>query len=64
LVVALDGEGRRLLAGRIANDQPAILQLLEAVDSLAAEVTWAIDVPDGNAGLILAVLWAQSRPVL
>jgi transposase len=62
--VVLDADGTKVLSRRVANDEPELLQLLADVMVLADEVTWAIDLPDGGAALIIAVLVGHDQRVL
>ena len=54
--VVVDGDGQRLLSRRVANDEAALLDLIDAVTVLAdgGEVTWAIDLNHGGAALLIA----------
>lgn len=54
--VVIDEDGGRLLSRRVANDEPELLQLLADVLSLGDEVTWGIDLADGGAALVIALL--------
>jgi transposase len=62
--VVIDGEGRRLLSRRVANDEPELLALIGAVTALAEQVTWAIDVPDGGAALLIGLLVAGDQQLV
>ncbi|MGW0570244.1 IS110 family transposase [Streptomyces tauricus] len=62
--VAIDESGRRLLSRRVANDEPELLQLLADVLDVGDEVTWGIDLADGGAALVIAVLLNHGQPVL
>lgn len=53
---AIDGEGTKLLSRRVANDEPDLLQLITDVLALGDEVIWAIDLADGGAALVIALL--------
>ena len=44
--VVIDGDGKKLLSRRVANDEPDLLALIGDVTALAGEVTWAVDLPD------------------
>ena len=43
--VVIDADGKRLLSRRVANDEAALLELINAITALAdgGELTWAID---------------------
>jgi transposase len=64
--VAIDDDGQRLLSRRVANDEAALLESIDAVTALAdgGEVTWAIDLNHGGAALLIALLIAAERPLL
>ncbi|WP_330328841.1 IS110 family transposase [Streptomyces sp. NBC_00536] len=59
--VVIDENGRRLLSRRVANDEPELLQLLADVLDLGDEVTWGIDLADGGAALVIAVLLGHGQ---
>ncbi|MGW0552585.1 IS110 family transposase [Streptomyces altiplanensis] len=61
--VAIDESGRRLLSRRVANDEPELLELLADVLVLGDEVTWGIDLADGGAALVIAILFNHDQPV-
>jgi transposase len=62
--VVIDGEGRRLLSRRAANDEPELAALISDVAALAEQVTWAVDLPDGGAALLIGLLIAAGQPLL
>ena len=64
--VAIDVEGQRLSSQRVANDETALLELIDAVRALAdgGEVTWAIDLNAGGAALLIALLIAAEQRLL
>jgi transposase len=62
--VVIDSDGRRLLSRRVANDEPELLKLVGDVTALADEVTWAVDLPDGGAALLIGLLVGRDQPVL
>ena len=43
-VCVLDADGTTLLSVKIANDEAEILQLIAAVDGLADQLVWAVDI--------------------
>ncbi|MGW2426140.1 IS110 family transposase [Streptomyces sp. NPDC001709] len=59
--VVINGEGDKLLSRRVANDEPELLELIADVLGLADEVTWAIDLPDGYAGLVITLLVSHGQ---
>jgi transposase len=62
--VVLDTDGKVLLSRRVANDEPAILELVAAVSARAEQVRWAVDQPGGGAALLLGLLWARDQQVV
>jgi hypothetical protein len=60
-LVVIDADGRRLLSRRIGNDEPELELAIAATRALAAQVTWAIDLADGPAALIIAMLLARQQ---
>lgn len=62
--VAIDAEGRKLLSRRVANDEPDLLALLTDVLALDGEVTWAVDLADGGAALLITLLLAHGQHLL
>lgn len=64
--VVIDAEGQRLLSQRVANDETALLELMQTVTALAdgGEVTWAIDLNHGGAALIITLLMAAEQRLL
>ncbi|KOG26597.1 MULTISPECIES: IS110 family transposase [Streptomyces] len=61
--VAIDESGCRLLSRRVANDEPELLELLTDIRALGDEVTWGIDLADGGAALVIALLVGHDQPV-
>jgi hypothetical protein len=53
----------RLLSRRVANDETDLLALVGEVARLG-EVVWAVDVIDGGAALLLAILLGHDHTVL
>lgn len=64
--VVIDGDGQRLLSRRVANDEPALLELISTVTTLAGDgdITWAIDLNAGGAALLIALLIAAEQRLL
>ena len=62
--VVIDSGGKRLLSRRVANDEPDLLALIADVRAQGDQVTWAVDLPDGGAALLLGLLVAADQPVL
>jgi transposase len=64
--VVIDAEGQRLLSRRVLNDETELLRLITDVVALAAHdtVTWAIDLADGGAALLIGLLAAGDHGLL
>src|SRR5690348_15630241 len=62
--VVLDQNGDRLLSRRVANEEAELLTLLADVLALSEEVTWAVDVADGGAALLIALLIDQDQRLI
>jgi transposase len=61
--VVIDADGKRLLSRRVANDEPELVALIGDVTALG-EVTWAVDLPDGGAALLIGLLVTRDQVVL
>ncbi|MEU5840201.1 IS110 family transposase [Streptomyces diacarni] len=62
--VAIDEAGKRLLSRRVANDETELLKLLADVLALGEVTAWGIDLADGGAALIIAVLLNHDQHLL
>jgi transposase len=62
--VAVDADGKRLLSRRVANDEPELIALISDVTALGDEITWAVDLPDGGAALLIGLLVARDQALL
>ena len=64
--VVIDADGKRLLSQRVANDEAALVELINAVTTLAdgGEVTWAIDLNGGGAALLITLLFGRDQRLL
>ncbi|MFB7085422.1 IS110 family transposase [Streptomyces sp. NPDC056296] len=62
--VVIDESGKRLLSRRVANEETELLKLLTDVLGLGDEATWGIDLADGGAALVIAVLLNHGQPLL
>jgi transposase len=62
--VVIDADGKRLLSRRVANDEPELLVLLADVAALGERVTWAVDLPDGGAALLIGMLIGHGQALL
>ena len=63
-VVVIDREGTRLLSRRVANTEPDLIELIDTVRSSAEDLTWAIDLTDGPATLVIALLLTRGHRLL
>ena len=63
-MVVIDGEGRRLLSRPVANDEAELADLVDVVLQLAGTLTWAIDLADGGAALMITLLLDRGQRVL
>jgi transposase len=61
--VVIDADGKKLLSRRVANDEPELLSLIGDVTGLG-EATWAIDLPDGGAALLIGLLLDTGQELL
>lgn len=62
--VVIDGEGRRLLSRRVANDEADLIMLIDQVGRLGDDVTWAVDLNAGGAALLIALLVQADQRLL
>ncbi|MFD4401553.1 IS110 family transposase [Nocardia sp. NPDC058499] len=62
--VVIDSEGKRLLSRRIANDETELLRLMGDAADFGDQATWAMDVPDGGAALLIGLLVAHDQRLL
>lgn len=60
--VVIDDTGKRLLSRRVANEETELLRLLGNVLDLGEVTAWGIDLADGGAGLVIAVLLNHGQP--
>lgn len=63
-VVLVDADGRRVLSRRVANDETELGAVIDAVLGKAKRVTWAIDLVDTPAALIIALLLQRDQPLV
>jgi transposase len=52
----VDGDGKRLLSAKIANDEAEIVALVANAGAMATELTWAVDIIGAPSALLLALL--------
>ncbi|MGW4928632.1 IS110 family transposase [Agromyces sp. NPDC004153] len=64
--VVIDEYGNQLLSRKVSNDEDELLELLADVRDLAGdgELTWATDLNQGGAALLISVLVAHGQEVL
>ena len=64
--VVIDADGKRLWSRGVANDEAALLELINAITALADgdELTWAIDLNAGGAALLIALLIGAEQRLL
>ncbi|PJE93879.1 IS110 family transposase [Streptomyces carminius] len=62
--VVIDDTGKRLLSRRVANDETELLKLLGDVLDLGDEAVWGIDLADGGAALVIAMLLNHGQQLL
>lgn len=62
-VVVLDSDGQGLFSQRVANDEPALVGVIEGVGALADVVTWAIDLHSSESALLVALLLDRGQTV-
>jgi hypothetical protein len=62
-VVVIDSDGRPLLPRRVVNDELELAALIDLIRDRVRELTWAIDLADGAAALMIALLLHRDQPV-
>ncbi|MER6977454.1 IS110 family transposase [Streptomyces carpinensis] len=62
--VVIDDTGKRLLSRRVANDETELLQLMADVLALGEVTAWGIDLADGGAALVIAILLNHGQHLL
>jgi Transposase len=62
-VVLIDGNGRRLLSRRVANDELELAALIDVIRDRVTDLTWAIDLADGAGALMIALLLHRAQTV-
>ena len=63
-VVVIDADGRQLLSRRVANDEAELGGLIDVALLLAPALTWAVDLADGAAALVITLLLGRGQRVL
>jgi hypothetical protein len=62
-VVLIDANGCPLLSRRVVNDELELAALIDVIRDRVTELTWAIDLADGAAALMIALLLHRDQPV-
>lgn len=62
-VCLIDADGVTVWTSKVVNDEQSILDAIARVTSLAADVTWAVDMTGTMAGLLLPLLAAHAQRV-
>ena len=60
---AVDETGKVVFSQQVTNGQAAIEALIARAGKAGGEVSWALDMTSGTAGLLLALLWQTGQPV-
>lgn len=60
---AVDETGKVVFTRKVANGQAEIEALIARASKAAAQVRWAVDITSGAAGMLLALLLRDGRPV-
>ena len=55
-VVVIDGDGKQLLSRRVSNDEADLVALIDSVRARVRRLSWAIDLANGPAALVIALL--------
>ena len=63
-IVVIDRDGTRLLSRRVPNHEPDRIKLIDIVRAHTSELTWAVDLPDGPASLVIALLLERDQHLL
>ncbi len=61
--VVIDRENNQLLSRRVANQETALLQLIDEVTGSAERVDWAVDIVGGESALLLTLLHSRRQSV-
>jgi hypothetical protein len=62
-VVLIDANGCPLLSRRVVNDELELAALVDVIRDRVTDLTWAIDLADGAAALMSALLLHRDEPV-
>jgi hypothetical protein len=61
-IVLIDGNGRPLLSRRVVNDELELAALIDVIRDRVSDMIWAIDLADGAAALMIALLLHRDQP--
>jgi hypothetical protein len=53
-----------VLSRRVANNEPALTELIDAVQAGADDLTWAIDLANGPAALMITLLLQRNQKLV
>lgn len=62
-VCVVDGNGNMVFSRKVVNDERTIRDLVAEVEKLAGEVSWAVDLSNAYAALVLTVLADEGKTV-
>lgn len=63
-LVVIDSEGQRVLSRRVANEESELRDTIDTVLALGVPVTWAIDLANGPAALVITLLLTNEQRVV
>lgn len=63
-IVVIDSRGDQLLSRRVLNDESELDTAIDAALLRAVDVTWAIDLADGPAALMITLLLGRGQRLL
>jgi Transposase len=61
--VVIKDNGRPLLSRRVVNDELELAAPIDVIRDRVTDLTWAIDLADGAAALMIALLLHRDQPV-
>lgn len=62
--VVINEDGTKMLSRRVSNDEPELLQLLADALAISDDITWAVDLADGGAALVIMLLINHDQELL
>jgi transposase len=60
-VVFIDSDGKQLLSRRVTNDETDLVELIDGVCARVRKLSWAIDLANGPAALVIALLLERGQ---